>query len=62
MSFCDSLILMRKSKKSVYNHYLINISKDINDQKLDSQRHFCLMQLKHIYIILINIRDKIIIE
>ena len=53
---------MRKSKKSVYDHHLINISKDINDQRLDSQRHSCLMQLKSIYIILTNIRDKIIIE
>ena len=62
MLFCDSLILMRESKKSVYNCHLTNISRDINDQKLDSQRHSCLTQLKHIYIISTNIRDKIIIE
>ena len=52
---------MRESKKSVYDCHLTNISKDINDQRLDSQRH-SLTQLKHIYIISTNIRDKIIIE
>ena len=53
---------MKESKKSVYDHHLTNISRDINDQRLDSQRHSCLMQFKYIYIISINIRDKIIIE
>ena len=62
MSFCSSLILMRESKKPVYDHHLTNISRDINDQKLDFQKHSCLTQLKHIYIISTNIRDKIIIE
>ena len=62
MSFYDSLILMRQSKKPAYDRHLTNINRDIDGRKLDSRRHSYLTQFKYIYIISTNIKDKIIVE